>query len=478
MKSSFEGTRKGKPVFRSGVAYSVVRRDAWSSLPRPSVLAGRGLSRLAASKGGYTLRSRFSTVYYGWWIVAAGFLNQGLAAALLQRSYGAYVTLLQAEFGWSKAALSGAFSMQQVENGLLGPVQGWLIDRFGPRLSMRLGVLFLGAGFIAFSQIGSLLWFYVAYLSMAVGASLSGYFPFTVVIVNWFERRRSRALSTMQLGGAMGGLLVIAVAFALETFGWRSTAFFSGVLVIVLGLPLVQVALPAPTPEELAAADGLDDGRGQGSTGSTAGGAVTGFTLRQAMRSPAFWLISLGHGSALLIVSAVNVHVILHLTEHLGYSLALASLVVTAINAAQIGGTLLGGLIGDRYDKRLIAFACMAGHAVGLLLVAYAVNAVMVFAFAALHGVAWGLRGPMMAAIRADYFGRRSYSTILGMSSVITMFGSILGPIVAGVLADYSGGYQLGFTILAILASVGSLFFLLARRPPAPVETEPSPAST
>ena len=388
---------------------------------------------------------------------------------MLQRSYGAYAALLQVEFGWTKAALAGAFSMQQVENGLLGPVQGWLIDRFGPRLSMRLGVILLGAGFMAFSQIDSLLGFYLAYLSMAIGASLSGYFPFTVVVVNWFERRRSRALSTMQLGGALGGLMVVIVALALEAFGWRNTAFFSGVILIVLGLPLVQIVHRSPSREELASVEGavVDPDKD-----SPLGGESPGFTLRQAMRTPAFWLISLGHGSALLIVSAVNVHVVLHLTEDLGYSLALASLVVTAINGAQIGGTLLGGVIGDRYDKRFIAFACMAGHAVGLLLVAYATGAVMVFAFAVLHGVAWGLRGPMMAAIRADYFGRRSYSTILGASSVITMFGSILGPIVAGVLADQSGGYELGFTVLAILAGMGSAFFLLAKQPSVPTPVQ------
>jgi MFS family permease len=407
-------------------------------------------------------------MYYGWWIVAAGFLNQGLAAALLQRSYGAYVTLLQAEFGWSKAALSGAFSMQQVENGLLGPVQGWLIDRFGPRLSMRLGVVLLGAGFMAFSQIDSLTGFYIAYLFMAVGSSLSGYFPFTVVVVNWFERRRSRALSTMQLGGAIGGLLVVLVAFALEHFGWRNTAFFSGAAMIVLGLPLVQMVRQEPSSPESAGEAGVASGIRPPPEMAAVRVEGDGFTLRQAMRTSSFWLISLGHGSALLIVSAVNVHVILHLTEHLDYSLALASLVVTGINGAQIGGTLIGGLIGDRYDKRLIAFACMAGHAVGLLLVAYATNALMVFGFAVLHGAAWGLRGPMMAAIRADYFGRRSYSAILGTSSVITMFGSILGPVVAGLLADYSGDYQLGFTILAVLSGLGSWFFLLARRPDAP----------
>ena len=388
---------------------------------------------------------------------------------MLQRSYGAYVTLLQAEFGWSKAALSGAFSMQQVENGLLGPVQGWLIDRFGPRFSMRLGVIFLGLGFIAFSQIQSLGWFYVAYLSMAIGSSLSGYFPFTVVIVNWFERQRSRALSIMQVGGAMGGLLVVLVAFALENYGWRNTALFSGVLLILLGLPLVQIVRPQPLPSD-AEADGLSNRDPRPDAGEHLNPAQDGFTLREAMLTPAFWLISLGHGSALLIVSAVNVHIILHLTEHLDYSLALASLVVTAINAAQIGGTLLGGVIGDRYDKRLISFGCMAGHALGLLLVAYATSALMVFGFAALHGVAWGLRGPMMAAIRADYFGRRSYGAILGTSSVVTMFGSILGPLVAGFLADYSGNYQTGFTLLAVLSGLGSWFFLSARRPFKPAE--------
>jgi MFS family permease len=391
-----------------------------------------------------------------------------VAAALLQRSYGAYVVLLQAEFGWTKAALSGAFSMQQVENGILGPVQGWLIDRFGPRLSMRLGVIFLGLGFIAFSQIQSLTTFYMAYLCMAIGASLSGYFPFTVVIVNWFERRRSRALSSMQLGGAIGGLLVVVVAFALENFGWRDTALVSGVTVILVGLPLIQMVHPAPSraqfaTESVSALEASETGEVEHDD--------AGFTLREAMRTPAFWLISLGHGSALLIVSAVNVHVILHLTENLDYSLALASLVVTTMNGAQIAGTLLGGQIGDRYDKRFITFSCMICHAIALLLVTYAVNAVMVFGFAVLHGSAWGVRGPLMAAMRADYFGRRSYSAVLGVSSMIIVFGSILGPVVAGVLADYSGGYKLGFTVLAIFSGLGSGFFLSARRPAKPVRS-------
>ena len=388
--------------------------------------------------------------------------------------------LLRDEFGWSKAALSGAFSLQQIENGMLGPVQGWLIDKFGPRLSMRIGVVMFGLGFIAFSQINSLLGFYVAYLFIAIGSSLSGYFPFTVVIVSWFNKKRSRALSSMQTGGALGGLLVVAIAFALETWGWRSTALVSGIAIMVLGLPLSQVAIAKPEDVGLRAdgdppeADDASYPAGEPRPNRDA----DDFSLKEAMRTPAFWLISLGHGSALLIVSAVNVHLILHLEEDLGYSLALASLAVAVIQAAQIGGTVLGGLLGDTHDKRKLAFFCMFSHAIALVLVAYATNALMVFTFAVLHGAAWGLRGPLMGAIRADYFGRTSYGAILGTSSLITMFGSITGPVVAGILADRTGNYQLGFTILAVLAGMGSVFFLLAKRPVKTHEEAPIPAVT
>jgi sugar phosphate permease len=279
----------------------------------------------------------------------------------------------------------------------------------------------------------------------------------------------------MQLGGAVGGLLVIVVALALESFGWRSTALVSGILVILFGLPLVGMV--QQKPEDMGYridGDPVDTpDREPEASEDGASPRSPDFTLREALRTPAFWLISLGHGSALLIVSAVTVHLVLHLTETFGYSLALASLVVTVITAGQIAGTLLGGVIGDRFDKRKISMWCMAAHTAGLILVATAVNGVMVFAFAILHGMAWGLRGPMMGAIRADYFGRSSYGAILGTSSLITMFGSILGPLIAGFLADHTGGYDVGFTILALLAGMGSVFFLMAKRPVLP----PSPSS-
>jgi MFS family permease len=217
----------------------------------------------------------------------------------------------------------------------------------------------------------------------------------------------------------------------------------------------------AATPHWSVAADGSED-----------------FTAREAMRTRSFWLISLGHASALLIVSAVMVHLVLHLNENLGYSLTAASLVVALMTAMQMTGQIMGGVLGDRFNKRVIAIVCMAAHAIGLLSLAFAVNTLMVIAFAVLHGLAWGTRGPLMQAMRADYFGSSNFGAIMGWSSTIVMIGTTSGPLVAGFLADRTGNYEVGFTVLAAAAALGSVFFMLATKPTPPRRGSSSPFET
>ena len=423
------------------------------------------------------LRTR---VFYGWFMVAAGFGVQLLVGGLLNQAYGAYVVLLREQFGWSKTALSAAFSLARFESGLFGPIEGWLIDRFGPRTVMRFGFVIFGGGFMLFSQVNSLTTFYIAFIFMAAGSSLSGFMPLTVAIVNWFRRRRATALAVMQIGFAVGGLTVPLVVISLETLGWRGTAFASGVLVLVAGLPLSQIIRHRPEDYGLTV-DGHvaatvtpagDDGRA-----AFAEAEPIDFSPREALRTPSFWLISFGHGSALLVVSAVMVHLVSHLNENLGYSLSSAALVVTLMTSMQIAGQIGGGFLGDRFNKRLIAACCMGAHMTGLLLVAHATGPSMVVAFAVLHGFAWGVRGPLMQAIRADYFGRASFGVIMGLSSMIIMFGNAGGPLLAGILADRTGNYETGFTVLAVLAGLGSIFFLLAKKPRPPRRLEPEDAA-
>ena len=401
-------------------------------------------------------------IFYGWRMVAAGSGIQFIQSALLHQAFGVYFAVLAEELGWSKTALSGAAVMQPMESALLGPVLGWVVDRFGPQGMIRAGIITFGLGFLLLSQIDSLAGFYAAFIVIALGSSLCGFFPVNVAIIHWFEKRRARALSVLSLGLAFGGLFVPVVAWGMQTYGWRATAFASGLVAIALGWPLALVF--RRRPQDLGErVDGLPPAAADPERPETF--AQREFSTREALGTGAFWLLSLGHGFALLIVYAVNVHAITHMKEGLGYSVAEASFVITLMVIAQIGGVVLGWAIGDRLQKRLIAAFCMLMHAAGLLMLAYAAGPVMLAAFALLHGGAWGLRGPMMQAIRADYFGRRSIGMILGLSSMIIVIGQIGGPMVAGVLADLTGNYRAGFTVLALLAGLGSLFFLLAKKP-------------
>ena len=419
-------------------------------------------------------------LFYGWYMVAAGSGLQVLQSGLMTQSFGAYLAVLQAERGWSKAALSGAAALQQMESAILGPVLGWFIDRFGPQGMIRAGIVVFGIGLMLLSFTDSLLAFYGAFVVIALGASLCGFFPVNVALIHWFERWRARALSSLSLGIALGGISVPLVAWSLQTYGWRATAFASGIIAIVLGLPMAMVFRRRPEDHGLVA-DGIVKPEIQQDKVQTQGDNHRDFTAREALRTPAFWLLSLGHGFALLVVHAVSVHAIAHMHQGLGYSVAQASLVYTLLTLSQIGGVVIGWLIGDRYDKRLISGGCMLGHMAGLLLLTYAGTAAgtaadaapastpMVLAFAVLHGAAWGLRGPFMQALRADYFGRSAIGMILGLSVMIIVVGQVGGPMVAGILADATGNYRAGFTILALLAGVGSLFFFFARKPEFPL---------
>ena len=406
--------------------------------------------------------------FYGWWVVGAAIVLQALPSGLLQQAFGTYVVLLERDFGWSRTTLAGAFSAVRVEEGLLGPLQGWLLDRFGPRVVMRVGTVIFGAGFFVFARIDSVLWFYLAFMIMAVGASLAGFLSITTAIVNWFDRRRSTAMGIALLGTAVGGLFLPLVVLALEAWGWRTVANLSGVLVLAIGLPLTQVIRNRPEQYGL-----LPDGRvleaGTDAGGSVAasedGRAAASFTAREAMRTRAFWFISLAHAASVLVVSVVQVHFVAHATVGLGYSLAAAGGIVTVQTLTNLAGRPLGGYVSDRTSSRLVIIVCMFAHCVALLLLAYSQSLWMVIAFALLNGLAWGARVPVIVSMRAEYFGSSSFGAIMGLSSMVVTGGAVAAPLLAAVAYDALGSYTLSFTALAVLAALGSLFLVFI--PPA-----------
>jgi MFS family permease len=403
------------------------------------------------------------TVYYGWWIVTLAAFVQFLCSLLWMQSYGAYTVVLHQEFGWSMTLLSGAYALTRVESGLLGPLQGWLVDRYGPRLILSIGLLMFGLGLLWLTQVESLLVYYIVVFLISIGISLGGYHTLMVSIVNWFQRHRTKAVSYAQLGNCLGGLSLPMLAWGLEHQGWRMMAFISGVIVLVIGIPIVQGIRHRPEDIGEVMDGGLtDDFSLSNKKRST---QTPSPSWKQSVRTSAFWHISVGHSIALLSVSTVLVHLIPHLTRKLGMGLTTAGLVFSTISIFQILGVVCGGYLGDRFNKRLICVCCMIFHGIGMLILAFFDEYSLLILFAMLHGLAWGIRAPQMVAIRADYFGPESFGRIMGISSLIVMLGMMGGPIFCGIVVDHYGIYQNAFMSIGIVSMIGAIFFYMARKP-------------
>jgi MFS family permease len=422
------------------------------------------------------LRRDAGRTYYGWWIVAGAIGLQFLAAGLMVQAFGTYVAVWQAEFGWSKTAFAVAFALQRAMMALLSPVQGWLIQRFGPRRVIGVGLVILAIGFVLLSRFETRAGFYLSFLVVALGVGLSGFLSLTSTIVNWFERRRASALALMQIGISAGGLAVPLVAWWITTHGWRATALLSAGVVLAVGLPLSGLMRRTPEAYGLRP-DGASPPKPVGDPGDGAtnvdepGGsrpAPTDFRAGEALRTRAFWLITAGHAMAVSLVATIGVHIVVHLNEGLGLTIQTAATLVAVMTGAQMAGQLLGGVLGDRFPKRALAVGAMWTHALALVIVAYAPSLPYAVLFAVLHGLAWGVRGPIMQALRADYFGRSSFPTILGISFSFVMLGQMVGPLFAGALADTLGGYRVAFTLLAGAVAAASLCFVFAAPPALP----------
>jgi len=412
-------------------------------------------------------------LFYGWKMVMAAGGLQIIQAMMLHQAFGAYVAVLAVEQGWSKTSLSAASAMLSVEAALLGPLIGWFLDRFGAQGVIKIGVLMFGAGFIFMSQIDSLTGFYMSVGVIAIGASMAGYFPLNVAVIQWFEKKRARALSFVGLGFALGGVFVPIIAASIEFFGWRETAMGSGIVAILVGYPLASVFRRRPEDFGEVVDGGAPDKDSKDKDASTQTKPEPDFTAAQAIRTKAFWLLAAGHGIALIVVMAVNTHAINHMRISLDYTIAQASFFIMLMTMFQVAGVLLGGYLGDKFEKRLVASGCMLLHATGLFILTYAAGALELVFFAAAHGLAWGLRGPFMQAIRADYFGRKAIGMILGLSAMITALGQSIGPLLAGILGDATGNYELGFNVLSGLAVFGAYIFWKATRPEPPNSLPP-----
>ncbi len=415
--------------------------------------------------------------YYGWVVLAAvccaGIARTGPAVATLSL----FVEPMTTEFGWSRTAMAGAVSLGGILAALTSPMIGTMLDAKGPRVILTLAVLTTGLTILALSGIGSLLAFYLLFCIARM--NFAGPFDLGIhgAVTNWFVQRRPLASSIATLAGMIGLTIMPLVAhLAMEHGGWRTGWLAIGAVVLGVGL-LPSWLLVARRPEDFGL---LPDGvaRPVASPGATAPSHTTpattslpepSFTRAEALATPAFWLLSLYTLLIYPVQAGMSLHQAAHLVERgLGTAVAVTSVTTFSVTS---------GLVGLAFGLALRRVGVRIGLAVsGLALCASAV--LMAKASTPLEAVtAAGLFGAGMGGIHtglpvawADYFGRRSFGAIRGVALAIQVSAQAAGPLLSGVLRDWTGSYATSLATFAGLAAVATLAALLIRAPRPPAE--------
>ena len=409
-------------------------------------------------------------IFHGWYIVGAGLIINMLIGGLTMNAFGFYAAALKDEFGWSATIFGVAAAVTRVESGLLGPIQGWMIDRFGPRSMIRLGITTTALGMILFGLLWDEVSFIGFYILLSVGTSIGGFMTVSVAVVTWFERKRSRAIGIMSMGFTFGALVSAIVGVLILGVGWRETTFATGAFLLVVGWALSFLFARHPSDMGLE----VDGGRGESANGSTPNAPLQNpyrhrdFTAREALRTRAFWGLGLAHGAPLMVVGMWIGHGVLHIDELPGFQASDAAVVVTVMVVTQLAGQGLSAWAGDRFPKRPLLVLCMIGHALAGIALAVATGWWMLMAFAVLNGVAWGARGTLITSLRADYFGASQFGRIMGWTSMVMMPFMTIGMLGSGIMRDIFGSYDLAFIIFSIGAGSGVLWILISTRPRLP----------
>ena len=389
-----------------------------------------------------------------------------LMSTTVFQGVGTFFVALERTFGWNRTTLSGAFALSRAEGALLGPLEGFLVDRLGTRKMVIVGYLVMGLGFIFYSQIQTVWHFYVAYIAISLGSGVGGWIAFVTLINNWFSRRRALAMSIAVSGIQLGGFLVPLMAWGIESHGFRMTALGIGIVLIVVAVPASRFV--RNLPEDVGSLpDGAPIRRTVGASGSSTqsdSGDVPDMTPRQALKTVSFWVIAVARLTSVVSIVSLSVHLVPKLTDS-GISLITANFVVTLYTFVAFLTGFLAGYLADRSSKVIVLFVCMLLQALAMGILTFTDTLPMAVVFAVLWGAGFGGRVPLLTAIVGDYFGRRHFGSILGLNMVPSNIAMIFAPLFAGFMFDLRQSYVIPFATFTIMGFIGAFVILLARQP-------------
>jgi MFS family permease len=396
-------------------------------------------------------RPRF---FYGYTVVATGLLIMAMTFGTYN-AFGIFFEPVLTEFGWTRAIISGAFSLSWIVQGVLGIVMGRLTDRFGPRLVLTICGFLLGLGYFLMSRISTVWQLYLFY-GVIIGAGMGGsWVPIVSTVARWFVKRRSMMTGIAMVGISIGTLITPPVASRLiSAYDWRTSYIIVGSIVLVVVVVVAQLLRRDPTRVRQKPY-GENEGEKPEFVLET-----HPFSLRDAVHTQQFWLTSGMFFCLGFCVYTVMTHIVLHAIG-LGISPITAANILATIGGLSIIGRLVLGSAGDRFGNRqvfIIGFILMAA---ALFWLVPAKEVWGLYLFAVVFGFAFGC-ATSESPLVAELFGLSSHGLILGVINCIGFtFGAAVGPLIAGHIFDTTNSYHLAFIVTAATGIVGLILTVL-----------------
>lgn len=405
-------------------------------------------------------------IFYGWRVMAVAAVVRILGGGFHIFGFSIFFLPLIRDLGLSRAAGSLVFSLARAEGAIEGPVAGYIIDRFGPRLVMSIGTIVVAAGYAVLSRVNSftlLLLVYLGLISLIFGSTFM-HSPIALAN-NWFIHRRALAMSIISASVAIGGaVLTPLLARVVYTWGWRPAALMVGGAFILVAFPFSRLIRNSPEGMGLHPLGHIADVADSPDAHSPTHPGSRDFSVRQGMRTAAFWLLALGTMLRLGGFSAVMVHFIPILVWK-GVAEPTAAYYLSLFALFAIPVHLLMGWLGDRWYRPRVMSLGMALGTMALIVLLYGGKG-MLFVFLPLFVVVEALFSVTWATL-GDFFGRRRFATMRGFVIMFTMVGPIVGPVFAGRVYDITQSYTLPLQVFIIAFALSSLVFWLLRRPSA-----------
>ncbi len=425
---------------------------------------------------GKTIRpSRRPALFYGWYIVAVGFLAHIASAFSISSTLSVFLKPISKDLGISRGVFSIVRSGEIIILAVAAPLVGSLIDQHGGRWLMAAGGLVSGAGYILLGQARDFRQFlFFRWLLVSPGEALMGPMVVNVSISRWFTRMRGRALALAGMGHGLAKVAMPLLAASLIAYsGWRTVWAVFGLLTLglVVGPSLLFMRR---RPEDMGLLpDGRSDAQHEGGTAANELGsprahlstiADVAWSRREALRTPAFWLIVTTFGVASVGVTGLNLHVFAFVSDQ-GHPAMVAALVMSIIAFMQFSTPMGWGLLAERSDIERLIMAKFLFQAAGLFLALSHPGLLSLYAGFFLYGIGMGGTSILSEMIWANYFGRISLGKIRGMGSLLTHSLGAAGPLFFGFLFDSTQSYFLSFSIFIGMLIVSALLSLFLRPP-------------